>query len=117
MPVNSPTHPKDDLEESVWKSIAADPVRGEVLELLDGSHRPVSLADLAIELARETDTELDDTEWGRAKQLRTGLHHCHVPKLHCVGLVEFDSDRMTVSLTKEATFAADAPADSGAGTT
>lgn len=115
--MDSTTHPNNEIDENVWNVITADPVRGEVLELLYGSEGPLSLADLAIELARETDTELDDMEWSRAKQLRSTLHHRHVPKLQYVGLVAFDPDRMTVSLTQEATPTATAHADSSGGTT
>lgn len=69
---------KDEIDENVWKSIVADPVRQEVLEALEDFERPVALADLAIELARESDGQLDDSEWGRAKRLRINLHHRHL---------------------------------------
>lgn len=104
---------KDEVDEDVWRTIVTDPIRNEVLEVLADTERPMSLADLAIELARRSDTGVDDMEWNRAKQLRTTLHKRHVLKLQYVGLVEFDPERMTVTLAQKATPNASMPATSG----
>lgn len=88
----------DEIDEHVWEAIVTDPVREDVLAVLAELERPIALADLAIELARESDTGLEETDWERAKRLRTTLHNRHVLKLQYVGLVEFDPERMTVTL-------------------
>lgn len=93
---------KDEIDENVWEAIVTDSVRQEVLEALEDVERPIALADLAIQLARESDGPLDDSEWAQAKRLRTTLHNRHVLKLQYVGLVEFDPERMTVTLAQDA---------------
>lgn len=67
----------------------------EVLETTDG---PIATADLAIELARrETGDDDSDTMFETAKQARVNLHHCHLPKLEEVDLVDYDAEERLVT--------------------
>lgn len=83
-------------------AVLADQVRLDVLERLQDADVPLSLADLAVELARqEVDDESDS--WTRAECYRIQLYHIHVPSLEEAGLVEFDPRRGTVSIVPTVT--------------
>lgn len=92
----------DDVDRDVWRSIVSDPIRREIIETLRTAERPVSIADLAMQLARRPNGSLDDAEWERAQELRVTLHHRHLPKLDYVGIVEYDFTRETVALAWDA---------------
>jgi DNA-binding transcriptional ArsR family regulator len=67
-----------------------NPVRRLVLEtLLD---RPDSL------LVTELSAAVAETVGFEPRQLQTGLHHCHLPKLDAHDLVEYDVDDNVVRL-------------------
>ena len=70
-----------------------------VLESLQDAGVPLSLADIALELARQ-ETDVENDVWTRAECHWVRLYHNHVPTLEEAGLVEYDRDRGTVSLTQ-----------------
>lgn len=76
----------------------ADRLRRDVLESLQAADVPLSLADLAMELARR-EADADDEPWERAECYWIELYHNHAPALEAAGLVEYDRERRTVSLS------------------
>jgi DNA-binding transcriptional ArsR family regulator len=90
------------------------PTTDEVFELLADRHRryvlaylrdastPVSLPDLATELARvESESDAAEGMADRRRQLFVRLHHVHVPSLADAGLVEHDRERNTAELSAD----------------
>lgn len=76
----------------------AEDLQRSVLESLQDAAVALSIADLAIELARD-DVEPGAVAWERAECLWVELYHNHVPALEAAGLVEYDRERRTVSLS------------------
>lgn len=101
--MNPLEYPGDEIDRDVWISVVSDPLRREIVEILRTAERPVSIADLAMELARQPNGDLDDPDWERAQELRVTLHHRHLPKLDYVGIVEYDFTTRTVAPTQAAT--------------
>ena len=95
--------PGDEIDRDVWISVVSNPVRRQIIEILRTADRPVSVADLAMQLARQPNDTRDEPDWERAQELRVTLHHRHLPKLDYVGLVEFDFTTQTVAPTQTAT--------------
>lgn len=59
----------------------------------------MSLAGLATNIAmQEQDTSIGDPQKDDHKRIQIQLHHVHLPKLEDAGLVEYDTDRRTVTL-------------------
>lgn len=83
-------------------ALLADQVRLDVLRNLEEADGPLSLADLAITLARE-EVDAEGDKWVRAECYRIQLGSVHVPSLEEAGLVEYDERRGTVSLSPSAT--------------
>lgn len=83
-------------------AVLADQIRLDVLTRLQDADVAVSLADLAVEFARQ---EVDDgtDPWARAECYWIQLYHNHVPTLEEAGLVEYDRDRQTVALASTVT--------------
>lgn len=78
-----------------------DRLRRDVLGSLEEAGVPLSLADLAVELARR-EADAEDDVWERAECLWIELYHNHAPALEAAGLVEYDQGRRTVSLSPAA---------------
>lgn len=74
-----------------------DRIRRRIIESLEAAGCPLSLADLAVELARQ-ETEPGADAWERAECRWIELYHNHVPALEAAGLVEYDRNRQTVAL-------------------
>ena len=74
-----------------------DRTRRRTLESLEAAGRPLSLADLAVELASQ-EVDPGDDAWERAECHWIELYHNHVPALESAGLVEYDRERQTLSL-------------------
>lgn len=72
--------------------------RRHLLSHLGGSSAPVSLANLADEIAaRERDVPLADVPSEEVKRVYASLYHSHVPRLEDADLVEYDRERDAVS--------------------
>lgn len=76
-------------------------LRQDVLESLEAADVPLSLADLALELAREQ-VDAEAEAWERAECYWIELYHNHAPALEAAGMVEYDRDRRTVALSEAA---------------
>lgn len=75
--------------------------RRQVLAILAGADQPLSLTDLATEVARrEADQDAIGADYERAEQIRVMLYHWHVPKLADAGFVEYDAETRTVTRTE-----------------
>ncbi|WP_323172435.1 hypothetical protein [Natrialba sp. PRR66] len=80
-----------------------------VLRCLTEHETPISLADLATEVAiREHGTRPADIPAADTKQIHVTLYHKYVPKLAAAGFVTYDSDRNRVDTVES--FDADIPA-------
>lgn len=97
-----------DLSESTGadrgelSAVLDDQLRLDVLSRLQQADVPVSLADLAVELARQ-EVDDEDDRWARAECYWIQLYHTHVPSLEEADLVEYDRDRRTVALASTVT--------------
>ncbi|QLD88185.1 hypothetical protein HWV07_03700 [Natronomonas salina] len=100
--MNPLEYPGDEIDRDVWISVVSNPVRRQIIEILRTADRPVSIADLAMQLAQQPNDNRDEPDWERARELRVTLHHRHLPKLDYVGLVEFDFTTRTVAPTQTA---------------
>lgn len=77
-----------------------DDRRRHMLAILNGTDVPLSLADLAFEIARRELADDDiDLAHEQVEQIYVQLYHRDVPKLADAGLVEFETATNTVSLT------------------
>lgn len=92
-----------DVDSDVWTSVVSNPLRRQIIEILRTAERPVAIADLAMQLARQPNGDLDDSDRERAQELRVTLHHRHLPKLDRVGLVEYDFTTQTVAPARSTT--------------
>lgn len=80
----------------------ADDSRRHVLSALCRAESPLSLSELAIDLANaETGPAGPGAEDDPVRSRKVELYHRHVPKLADAGLVEFDAERRTVTLATE----------------
>ncbi|QLG61526.1 DUF7344 domain-containing protein [Halorarum salinum] len=78
----------------------ADRRRRDVLDLLRTHGGPMSLADLADEIAvREDETPITEVTPGDATRVYMSLYHTHVPKLADAGFLEYDRARDAVAPT------------------
>lgn len=67
--------------------------RALLVQCLTEFHEPVSLPDLADEVAvREYDEELTALTGEQVKEIYLSLYHTHVPKLAEAGLIEYDQE-------------------------
>ena len=66
--------------------------RRRIISILQDAGEPLSLADIAIELAEREGLDSEEL-WERAHRLRIDLHHCHIPKLEDAGVVKYDRER------------------------
>lgn len=90
------------VEQGELTAVLAGRMRRSVVDRLRAADVPLSLADLAVALAR-ADVDAEADVWDRADCYWIELFHNHVPVLEEAGLVEYDHDRRTVSLSPAAT--------------
>lgn len=96
-----------EVDRSELTAVLAGQLRRGVIERLQDADVSLSLADLAVALARE-DADAEADVWTTAECYWIKLFHNHVPALEEIGLVEYDHDRRTLSLAPSAT---DGPID------
>ncbi|AHG01886.1 hypothetical protein HALLA_00915 (plasmid) [Halostagnicola larsenii XH-48] len=78
-------------------SILADSVRRYVLYYLDEQETPVSLDRLATRVAAwHTDSTPDAVDDATLAEIRTALHHVHLPKLTEAGYITWNADTHTI---------------------
>jgi len=91
----------------VLSGLAVDQ-RRRILSILRGGGS-ISEAELARRLAASSDADPRPVAGSReTSQVRTELHHVHLPKLAEVGLVDWDEERSTVALADHDAFESDA---------
>jgi len=77
--------------------------RREVLHYLDGNEGEASLSDLAEHIAAiENDTTVKAISSTQRKRVYVGLYQCHLPKMDDMDIVDFDKNRGTVELARNA---------------
>lgn len=81
--------------------VLADQLRRDVVRCLQAADVPLSLADLAIQLARRNTDDSADV-WPRAQRYWIRLTRTDVPTLEEIGFVTYDEERRTVSLSPTA---------------
>ena len=116
-PSRSRVDPATDVEDSPQNSTDAGASgRNEVFEILSNERRrfvleylesePTGEADLQTLVTavavRENETTPENLTAGERKSVYVGLRQTHLPKMDEVGVVEFDKERGTVSLTTAA---------------
>lgn len=80
--------------------LCSDRHRRIVLAILAGEQRSLTLDDLAKTIVKHTDeTPLREVPGETIAEVKTALHHVHLPKIEAAELVEFDADRGVVEPT------------------
>lgn len=86
-----------------WFELLASRRRRYVLHVLGTYEEPITLADLADEVAiREYDGPITDISADAVLRIYLSLYHSHVPKLSEAGLVAYDQEADTVELWADA---------------
>ena len=81
--------------------VLSNPRRRVVVSQLDEHGGPLSVDELAAELARrESDTQRNESTDEQSRKIHLALHHIHVPKMVDAGIAERNEDD-TVSLVDE----------------
>ncbi len=89
-----------EISQSDVFDVLSNPRRRFVLYYLREVESPVQLNDLARAIAAwENDTDESELTDQDRKRVYVSLYQTHIPKLTDVGLVEYDQDEGTVSLT------------------
>jgi DNA-binding transcriptional ArsR family regulator len=87
-----------ELSKDVVFSILSNGRRRFVIRLLKRADGPVAVRDLAQQVAAwENGVSVPELTYKQRKRAYTSLHQTHLPKLKEAGIVEYDSDRGTVS--------------------
>lgn len=75
--------------------------RRHVLSILSEQEAPVTLADLADEVAvRENEARIDDIPSEDVERIYLDLYHSHIPKLGEIGAIERDEEENLVTPTE-----------------
>lgn len=83
----------------------ADTRRRILLALLQEQQRPISVCELAAEIAaRESDERVEDVDEEHRRRVLTDLHHNQLPRLTQTNLVLHDRDRRSVSIAARSLF-------------
>jgi len=84
-------------------SILSNRRRRDVLRYLRRDAESASLGDLAERIAAwENDIPVAEVDYKQRKRVYTSLHQTHLPKLDEAGIVEYDRNRGTITLTDRA---------------
>lgn len=94
-------HTDDYLPETDIHDILRNDRRRNVIKCLQDSGREVSLRDIAVRIA-EIETGESPPPSNIRDSVYISLHQTHLPKLDSAGIVDYDSNRKTISLQKPA---------------
>ena len=84
-------------------SVLSNERRRLVIHYLKQAESTVTLRDLARQIACwENDVTQAELTYKQRKRVYTSLHQSHLPKLQATGIVDYDRDRGTVSLSSQA---------------
>jgi DNA-binding transcriptional ArsR family regulator len=91
-----------ELTDSDWYKLLAAQRRRIVLQILSSRSQPISLVDLATQVAAaETDQPLMDISRDETKEVQPALRHLHLPKLTAAGLVTESDGTVTTTNRRE----------------
>ena len=91
--------PDSDANVDTVFDVLAHRRRRDALGVLVDHENPMTLADLADEVAvREHDTRIDDIPADDVMELYLSLYHAHVPKLAAAGCVRYDQEHDLIAL-------------------
>jgi hypothetical protein len=89
--------------EERQKALLTDSHRRAVLVILNEAEAPLDVTELADRLVRRNETIVSSSAYERqVEQERVSLHHNYLPSLADAGLVEYDRERNTASITNGA---------------
>lgn len=95
--------PSERLSKDTIFSMLSNQRRRHVLYYLDRESGPVSLRDLAEQIAAwENDVAVSELDYKQRKRVYTSLHQTHLPKLDDAGIVSYDRENGTVTLADRA---------------
>lgn len=95
--------PDEELSQDTLFSLLSNPRRRFVLQYLNRVDEPVTLQDLATEVAAwENETDPENLTDKQQKRLYVSLYQTHIPKLEEAGIIEYDSDSGEITLTNQA---------------
>lgn len=93
------------LSQDLVFDILSSPRRRYVLYYLRQADEPVELTTLAEHVAAwENDTDPEDLTEQEKKRVYVSIYQTHIPKLDEAGVVDYDKDEGTITLSKDATF-------------
>lgn len=94
---------RDALSQDVVFDLLSSPRRRFVLYYLNQVDDEVEIGELADEVAAwENETDVEDLTSQQRKRVYVSLYQTHVPKMEDAGIIDYDSDRGTVSLADQA---------------
>lgn len=92
----------EELSQDTLFSLLSNPRRRFILQYLSRVEGPVTLQDLATEVAAwENETDSEDLTDKERKRLYVSLYQTHIPKLDDVGVIEYDQDTGEIQLTDQ----------------
>lgn len=87
----------DELPISAVYAALANERRRQVLSILVTKSTPIDIGTLArIVAAQENNTSYETVSEEHVKRARTMLHHCHLPKLTDLSMIEYNQEEYTV---------------------
>lgn len=93
---------EEELSQDTLFSLLSNPRRRFILQYLSRVEGPVTLQDLATEVAAwENETDPEDLTDKERKRLYVSLYQTHIPKLDDVGVIEYDQDSGEIQLTDQ----------------
>lgn len=94
----------EELSQDTLFSLLSNPRRRFILQYLNRNEEPITLQDLATEIAAwENETEPENLTDKQQKRLYVSLYQTHVPKLEEAGIIDYDSDSGEIRLRNQAT--------------
>lgn len=91
------------LSKDVIFEVLKNRRRRDVLEYLQSADGPVTLSELAEQIAAwENDVPVSALNSTQRKRVYVALYQTHLPKMDDVGVIDYDSDRGTIELSENA---------------
>jgi len=82
---------------AVVRALYACPRRRDVLSVVDSTEGPLTLTELAVELADSDQSQWQTEQHRNERTLRKTLHHIDLPKLADLALLSYDATEKTVT--------------------
>lgn len=92
---------EDSIELDTLLDLCGDQHRRIVLATLATEQRPLTIRDLTMTILEHNhQTTVAEASEEAVTRILSSLHHVHVPKLECVGVVDYDPERQLVEPTE-----------------